>query len=124
TSLLERIGAVLHGSRYQGIEVAGHTDNTPLRSDLRKGFRDNLELSRARADYAVQILINGGLQSDRVKAVGYGDSKPITTNDTDRGKSKNRRLEIVITQTPESGIAVGEGKTQVGKKPQDGSHKR
>ena len=124
TSLLERIGAVLHGSRYQGIEVAGHTDNTPLRSDLRKGFRDNLELSRARADYAVQILINGGLQSDRVKAVGYGDSKPITTNDTDRGKSKNRRLEIVITQAAESGIAVGEGKTQVGKKPQDGSHKR
>lgn len=124
TSLLERIGAVLHGSRYQGIEVAGHTDNIPLRSDLRKGFRDNLELSRARADYAVQILINGGLQNDRVKAVGYGDSKPITTNDTDRGKSKNRRLEIVITQAAESGIAVGEGKTQVGKKPQDGSHKR
>ena len=124
TSLLERIGAVLHGSRYQGIEVAGHTDNTPFRSDLRKGFRDNQELSRARADYAAQILINGGLQNDRVKALGYGDSKPITTNDTDRGRSKNRRLEIVITQTPESGIAVGEGKTPIGKKPQDGSHKR
>lgn len=124
TSLLERIGAVLHGSRYQGIEVAGHTDNTPFRSDLRKGFRDNQELSRARADYAAQILINGGLQNDRVKAVGYGDSKPITTNDTDKGRSKNRRLEIVITQTAESGIAVGEGKTNVGKKPQDGSHKR
>ncbi|MFO0700341.1 MAG: OmpA family protein [Nitrospira sp.] len=124
TSLLERIGAVLHGSRYQGIEVAGHTDNTPFRSDLRKGFRDNLELSRARADYAAQILINGGLQTDRVKAVGYGDSKPMTTNDTDRGRSKNRRLEIVITQTAESGIAIGEGKAQVGKKPQDGSHKR
>ncbi len=124
TSLLERIGAVLHGSRYQGIEVAGHTDNTPFRSDVRKGFRDNQELSRARADYAAQILINGGLQNDRVKAVGYGDSKPMTTNDTDRGRSKNRRLEIVITQTAESGIAVGEGKTNVGKKPQDGSHKR
>jgi flagellar motor protein MotB len=124
TSVLERIGAVLHGSRYQGIEVAGHTDNSPFRSDMRKGFRDNVELSRARADYALQILITGGLQSDRVKAVGYGDSKPITTNDTDRGKSKNRRLEIVITQTAESGIAVGEGKAQVGKKPQGGSHKR
>lgn len=124
TSLLERIGAVLHGSRYQGIEVAGHTDNTPFRSDLRKGFRDNQELSRARADYAAQILINGGLQNDRVKAAGYGDSKPITTNDTDKGRSKNRRLEIVISQTPESGLAVGEGKAQVGKKPQDGSHKR
>jgi flagellar motor protein MotB len=92
TSLLKRIGAVLHGSRYQGIEVVGHTDNTPFRSDLQKGFHDNLELSRARADYAVQILINGGLQSDRVKGVGYGNSKPITTHDTDKGRSKNRRL--------------------------------
>ena len=54
----------------------------------------------------MQELINGGLQNDQVKAVGYGDSKPITTNDTDKGRSKNRRLEIVITQTPESGIAV------------------
>ena len=124
TSLLERIGAVLHGSRYQGIEVAGHTDNIPFRSDSRKGFRDNQELSRARADYAAQILINGGLQSDRVKVMGYGDSKPITTNDTDKGRSRNRRLEIVITQTAESGIALGEGKTHVGKKPQDGPHKR
>jgi len=59
-----------------------------------------------------------------VKAMGYGDSKPITTNDTDRGKSKNRRLEIVITQAPESGIAVSERKAQVGKKAQDGPHKR
>lgn len=124
TSLLERIGAVLHGARYQGIEVAEHTDNTPFRSDLRKSFRDNLELSRARADYAVQVLINGGLQNDRVKAMGYGDSKPITTNDTDKGRIKNRRLEIVITQAPESGIVIGERKTQVGKKPQDGAHKR
>lgn len=122
TSLLERIGAILHRWRYQGIEVAGHTDNTL--SQLRKGFRDNKELSRARADYAVQILINGGLQSDRVKAVGYGDSKPITANDTDKGKSKNRRLEIVNTQAPESGIAVSEGNAQVGKKTQDGPHKR
>ena len=56
--------------------------------------------------------------------MGYEDSKPITTNDTDKSESKNRRLEIVLTQTPDSGIAVGEGKTQVGKKPQDGAHKR
>lgn len=62
--MVERIGAVLHGSRYQGIEVAGHTDKTPFRSDLRMAFRDNLGLSRAKADYAVQALINGGLQGD------------------------------------------------------------
>jgi flagellar motor protein MotB len=116
TSLLERIGAVLHGFRYQNIEVAGHTDNAPLRSDSRKGFRDNIELSRTRAEHAIQILINGGLEADRVTAMGYADSKPIAANDTEKGRSKNRRIEIVITQWSESGGTVGDTKAQVGKK--------
>jgi outer membrane protein OmpA-like peptidoglycan-associated protein len=107
TSLLERVGALLHGFRYQSIEVAGHTDNTPLRNDLRKNFRDNLELSRTRAEHAVQVLINGGLEAKRVKAVGHADSKPIATNDTEKGRSKNQRMEIMITQASESGHTLG-----------------
>ena len=124
TSLLERVGVVLHGFRYQSIEVAGHTDNTPLRIDPRKGFRDNIELSRSRAEHASQVLINGGLEADRVKAGGYADSKPIATNETEKGRSKNRRMEIVITQVSESGSTVGDSKAQVGKKPQDSPLKR
>ena len=116
TSLLERVGTVVHGFRYQSVEVAGHTDNMPVRSDPRKGFRDNIELSRTRAEHASQALVSGGLEADRVKAVGYADSKPIATNDTEKGRSKNRRMEIVITQWPESGGNSGEAKTQVGKK--------
>ena len=123
-SLLERIGVVLHGFRYQSIEVAGHTDNTPLRSDPRKGFRDNVELSRTRAERAIQILIGGGLEADRIKAVGYADSKPIATNDTEKGRSKNRRMEIVITQGSEPGTSLGDGKAQAGKKVQDTPLKR
>ena len=115
-SLLERVGAVLHGFRYQSVEVAGHTDNTPVRNDPRKSFRDNIELSKARAEHAIQILVNGGLEADRVKAVGYADTKPIATNDTEKGRSKNRRMEIVITQWPESGSNGVDTKTQVGKK--------
>lgn len=124
TSLLERVGVVLHGFRYHTIEVAGHTDNMPLRNDPRKGFRDNIEFSRTRAEHAVQVLINGGLEADRVKAVGHADSKPIATNDTEKGRSKNRRMEIVITQLPESGGNLSDTKTQGGKKPQDASLKR
>jgi flagellar motor protein MotB len=124
TSLLERVGVVLHGSRYQSIEVAGHTDNQPLRNDPRKGFRDNIELSRTRAEHASQVLINGGLEADRVKAVGYADAKPISTNETEKGRSKNRRMEIVITQWSESGSNSGDMKTPVGKKLQDSSLKR
>jgi flagellar motor protein MotB len=115
-SLLERVGAVLHGFRYQSVEVAGHTDNTPVRNDPRKSFRDNIELSKARAEHAIQILVNGGLEADRVKAVGYADTKPIATNDTEKGRSKNRRMEIVITQWSESGGTGIDTKTQVGKK--------
>jgi flagellar motor protein MotB len=116
TSLLERIGAVLQGFRYQSVEVAGHTDNTPLRNDPRKGFRDNNELSRSRAEHASQILVSGGLEADRVKAIGYADTKPIAANDTEKGRSKNRRMEIVITQWSESGANSDDAKTQVGKK--------
>lgn len=114
--MLERVGAVLHGFRYESVEVAGHTDNTPVRNDPRKGFRDNIELSRARAEHAIQALVNGGLEADRVKAVGYADTKPIAANDTEKGRSKNRRMEIVITQWSESGANYGDVKTQVGKK--------
>ncbi|OQW33074.1 MAG: hypothetical protein A4E19_06940 [Nitrospira sp. SG-bin1] len=116
TSLLERVGAVLHGFRYQSVEVAGHTDNTPLRNDLRKNFRDNIELSRMRAEHAIQVLVTGGLEADRVKAVGYADTKPIAANDTEKGRSKNRRMEIVITQWSESGSTAGDAKAQIGKK--------
>ncbi|NOU12254.1 MAG: OmpA family protein, partial [Nitrospira sp.] len=124
TSLLERIGVVLHGFRYQSIEVAGHTDNMPLRTDPRKGFRDHLELSRTRAEHASQVLISGGLEADRVKAAGYADSKPIATNETDKGRSKNRRMEIVMTQGSESNPNSGDVKPQAGKKPQDSPPKR
>jgi len=116
TSLLERVGTILHGFRYQSVEVAGHTDNTPLRNDSRRGFRDNIELSRTRAEHTSQALVSGGLDADRVKAVGYADTKPIAANDTEKGRSKNRRMEIVITQWLETGSTSDDAKTQVGKK--------
>jgi flagellar motor protein MotB/Asp-tRNA(Asn)/Glu-tRNA(Gln) amidotransferase C subunit len=121
TSLLERVAVALHGFRYQSVEIAGHTDNQPVQSDPRRGFRNNNELSRARADHALQVLVNGGLEADRVKAVGYADSKPIATNDTEKGRSKNRRMEIVITRWPEPGGNVADAKTPVEKKLQDSS---
>ncbi len=97
TSLLERIGAVLQQFRIQRIEVAGHTDSIPVRSDNRRPFRDNLELSQARAQHAGQTLIDGGLGADRIKTVGYAATKPIANNKTAEGRSKNRRVEIIIT---------------------------
>ena len=97
TSLLERIGGALQQFRNQRIEVAGHTDSIPVRSDNRRPFRNNLELSRARAQHASQTLINSGLGTDRIKTVGYAATKPLASNKTEEGRSKNRRVEIIVT---------------------------
>lgn len=75
----------------RGLRWWGHTDNASFRPDLRKGFCHNQELFRSRVDYAVQLLLNEGLQGDRVKVVGNRGSKLMTTNGTDNGWSKNRR---------------------------------
>ncbi len=97
TSLLERIGAALQQFRNQRIEVAGHTDSIPVRIDNRRPFRDNLELSQARAQHASQTLIDSGLGADRIKTVGYAATKPLASNKTAEGRSKNRRVEIIVT---------------------------
>lgn len=116
TSLLERIGAALQQYRNQRIEVAGHTDSIPVRSDNRRPFRDNLELSQARAQHAGQTLIDSGLSADRIKTVGYAATKPIASNKTVEGRSKNRRVEIIVTPWSAS---PGKGKKveQVANKP-------
>jgi len=107
TSLLGRIGAALQQFRNQRIEVAGHTDSIPVRSDNRRPYRDNLELSRARAQHASQTLIDSGLGADRIKTVGYAATKPIASNKTAEGRSKNRRVEIIVTPWP---ATPGKGK--------------
>jgi len=113
TTLVKRIGVALRKFRPQSVEVAGHTDSTPVKYDSRRPFKDNTELSRARAENAGKALIKGGLGADRVRAVGYADARPIATNDTEEGRSKNRRVEIVVTQSPEPMASLGETDEQV-----------
>ncbi|MDF0676623.1 MAG: OmpA family protein [Nitrospira sp.] len=108
TSLVKRIGVALRKFRPQSVEVAGHTDSTPVKYDTRRPYKDNTELSRARAEHAGKALIKGGVGADRVRTVGYADSRPIATNDTEEGRSKNRRVEIVVTQSPEPIASAGE----------------
>lgn len=112
TSLVKRIGVALRKFRPQSVEVAGHTDSTPVKYDSRRPYKDNAELSRARAEHAGKALIKGGVGADRVRTVGYADSRPIATNDTEEGRSKNRRVEIVVTQSPEPIASSGEKEEQ------------
>jgi outer membrane protein OmpA-like peptidoglycan-associated protein len=71
------------------IEIAGHTDNVGQKND-------NLVLSQKRAESVSRYLISQGISSERLSTKGYGDSRPIASNETEQGKSLNRRTEINV----------------------------
>ncbi len=75
------------------IVVEGHTDAIPLRGGL---FKDNSELSMARAMSIVQLMIKNGLPADQIAAAAYGSYRPRATNSTALGRSINRRVEIAL----------------------------
>ncbi|RME94479.1 MAG: flagellar motor protein MotB [Bacteroidetes bacterium] len=71
------------------IELGGHTDAT--------GDADaNMELSRQRAEAVFNYLTSNGIDPIRLRAVGYGQNKPIASNETEAGRAKNRRIEFTI----------------------------
>ena len=75
------------------VTVSGHTDNVPLM--FGGNFRDNWDLAAARASSVVQELEKAGnISTDRMKAVSFGESKPVDSNETASGREKNRRIEI------------------------------
>lgn len=73
------------------IEVGGHTDNVGS-DDL------NLKLSQARADAVVDYMVLAGIESARLQSRGYGESAPIADNNTEEGRTANRRTEFVIVE--------------------------
>ena len=58
----------------------------------------NLNLSNKRANSVVEALKNYGIESSRLKAIGYGETQPIATNDNETGKAKNRRVTALINK--------------------------
>lgn len=82
--------------QYQ-VEVAGHTDNVPIRN---AEFETNWDLSAKRALNFMKILLqNNQIAGERFRAIGYGEYRPIDTNNTAEGRSKNRRVEVSIIRT-------------------------
>ena len=95
-SKLKSISKVLNGiDNY--IRVEGHTDNVAINTEY---FHSNWQLSSERAANVVEFLITqGNVSPGRLSAVGYGEYRPIKSNDTDEGKSSNRRVDLVILNT-------------------------
>jgi OOP family OmpA-OmpF porin len=88
--ILNDVAGTLSSYPQIHLDVEGHTDS--LGTDAY-----NLGLSERRANSVIRYLDGQGVQTDRLKAVGYGESMPIDTNDTEEGRDNNRRVEFKVT---------------------------
>ncbi len=93
---LDKVAGILNGKvRRHMVYVEGHTDNVPIR---KSSWRSNWELSTARATEVIHYFVDeASLDPKRIAATGYGEFHPVASNSTESGKSKNRRVEIVIS---------------------------
>ena len=86
---LKNLVAFLQENNSLNIEIGGHTDNSGSSST-------NEILSNKRAKSVMDFLITNGIDSNRLSSKGFGDSKPVDSNDTEKGKANNRRTTILI----------------------------
>jgi chemotaxis protein MotB len=93
---LKQVGTILKEFPEYKVTVDGHTDNRPIRKELKKRFPTNKELSEARAANAALALGEGGLNA--VTTHGYAETQPVMPNTTDAGRAKNRRVEVRVTR--------------------------
>ncbi len=88
---LDRLVTTLNEAPKMVVEVRGHTDNT--------GSNEiNAKLSQDRAEAVREYFVSKGIEPDRIASKGFGESKPVATNDTDEGRQQNRRVEFVIVK--------------------------
>lgn len=89
--LLDLAIEILQANPATVLVVEGHTDSGG-------DAAANLDLSQQRAEAVVAYLVDGGIEEDRLTAVGYGESRPIADNGTEAGRAQNRRIEFVIRE--------------------------
>jgi chemotaxis protein MotB len=94
---LGKLADKLAPSQQNKLVVIGYTDSQPIGAELEsKGITSNEELSQKRAEAVRQFLITKGVDPNMVTAQGRGDSNPVATNDTAKGRSQNRRVELTL----------------------------
>jgi OmpA-OmpF porin, OOP family len=97
--IIDQVAAVMKSNPEIKIVIEGHTDSV---GDAAK----NLNLSDGRANAVRMALIDRGVESTRVEAIGYGESKPIASNKTKKGKATNRRVEFnIVSAAPPADAA-------------------
>jgi flagellar motor protein MotB len=89
---LAALSSTLKNKNYKEIRVEGHTDNIPIKGI----YPSNWELSSARASSSVRFMIENGMDTNKIVAIGYADTRPLVDNNSDDNRAKNRRVEIII----------------------------
>ena len=95
TKVVDKIAGVVRDERRHPVVVEGHTDSQPTSGSK---YPSNWELSGARAAAVVRDFVGSGVLPRRVSLAGYASEEPIASNSTAAGRSKNRRVEIVLTR--------------------------
>jgi chemotaxis protein MotB len=93
TAALQEVATVLGSIPDREFQIAGHTDNVPIKSAK---FASNWELSTARGVTVARSLAAQGVPANRLSAAGYAETQPVASNDTPEGRAQNRRIEIVL----------------------------
>lgn len=96
--IIVKMATKLAPTQERKLVVNGYTDSEPIGPQLeRQGVTSNEILSQKRADAVKNLLITeGGVDPNMVIAVGHGDDNPIAKNDTSKGRSQNRRVELTL----------------------------
>ena len=87
--------ATLLGKTNKDIQITGHTDNAPIQKSKNK-FKSNWDLSLQRALSVLHIFEKSGVKPGKMYVVGYGEFKPVVSNNDKKGRAENRRVEILI----------------------------
>ena len=106
--VLARVADILGSIHDKQIRIEGHTDNVQIGPVLAKKFPTNWELSTTRSTTVVRYLQQQGVDPIFLSAAGYSEYSPVDTNETEEGKARNRRIEIVLIPLETDRIATTE----------------
>ena len=104
--VLDQLIEYLHTSGdMRMIRIEGHTDNVEIGPSLKSRYPSNWELSKVRANGVLRYLVEkGGVEPGRISAVGLGDTKPTASNTLEEGRTRNRRVEILLYTSDASAL--------------------
>jgi chemotaxis protein MotB len=104
--IITKVASVIREEAYDNeIGIEGHTDNVPIKHS---GWKSNWELSTARATSVLHFLERDcGLKPNNLSATGYGEYRPVASNNTKEGRQANRRVEIIIKPMPTAKVSYG-----------------